>query len=763
MQPFGKAQSVKRVEDLRFLTGHGRYTDDIAPEGALFAHVIRSDVAHGRLVSVDATEARAAPGVALVLTGKDLAEAGITQGLHTVMVPNGDGTRNTPPKRPLLAEDRVRFVGEPVALVVADTREAALDAAELIEVEIDDLPVHMALDAGGEALHSEAPDNRAFDFGFGDRQAVEAAFAAAAHRVALEVVDNRIHSAPLETRAAWADWDGERLHLCLGGQGVWVHKEHVARILGLDPEQVRVTTEDVGGGFGTKAMVYPEYFLVSEAARRLGRPVRWMATRGEGMLSDNAGRDLVSTAELAFDADFRITGYRVHTRANMGAYLSQFGPLIQSQLFSRVMPGVYDIPAMHLRSEGIFTNTVQTDAFRGAGRPEAIYVLERVMDRAARELGVDPWDLHRRNFISPAAFPYRSAAGELYDVGDFARVLDHAEIAADREGLATRRAEAEARGHLYGQGLCYYIEAILGAASEDVRLVLTPEGAEIHVGTQSNGQGHETVFARYLADHTGLPMEAITVRQGDSDLIPRGGGTGGSRSVTVQTNVTLQAVRRLTSGLAEFLAAEIGTPPDDVQFDDDRFRIAGSNLTPSLLEAAEMAREAGREDLLDIRDTAELPGRSFPNGAHLAEVDIDPETGHVEVTRYRVVDDFGTLINPMLAEGQVHGGVAHGIGQALREHVVYDESGQLLAASFMDYAVPRAADLPFIRFETEPVPSTANVLGMKGCGEAGTVGALAAVSNAVQDALWGAGVRQADMPFTPSRVWEMLEGAKSGG
>ncbi|SFE57724.1 xanthine dehydrogenase family protein molybdopterin-binding subunit [Roseivivax sediminis] len=757
MDKFGRSQPVTRVEDLRFLTGGGHYIDDTAPDGALFAYVLRSSVAHADITGLDTAEARAAEGVHMVVTAEDLAEAGLTFGLPTVMVPNRDGSQSKPPRRPLLAEGRVRFVGEPVAVVIAESAQAAKDAAELIELDLEDREPHMATEAGGPAIHDDVPDNRAFDFGLGNEAATEAAFARAARTVSLTVENSRIISNPMEGRGCHATWDGERLHFAFSGQGVWEMKALLRKALGLSKDAVHVTTPDVGGGFGTKTMPYPEYFVVAHAARALGRPVRWFSERGEAMLSDNSGRDLVSDAELAFDADNRIIGYRVHTKSNLGAYLSGFGPLMQSQLFSRVLTGVYDIPAAWLRTEGILTNTTQVDAYRGAGRPEANYLLERMMDRAARELGVDPWELRRINFIKPAQFPYTTVSEETYDVGDFASVLDHAARASGRDGWEARKAASEAAGKLRGQGLCYYIESILGDPSENVRIAFEEDGAVMYVGTQSNGQGHETVFAQFLSDQSGIPVDKIRIVQGDSDLIAKGGGTGGSRSVTVQANVTLVAVGEIVQKFKDFLAPEMGVEPDAIAWDDVQFRAEGSNLTPTMLEVAAMARDAGREDLLTHNASAELPARSFPNGAHVAEVEIDPETGEVRLDRYSVVDDFGNLVNPLLVEGQVHGGVAQGVGQALFERVVYDETGQLLTASFMDYAMPRADNMPMVTFETQPVPSTANQLGMKGCGEAGTVGSIAAVANAVQDALWDRGVRQADIPFTPMRVWQMLQ------
>lgn len=759
MEKFGKSQPVKRVEDVRFLTGKGRYVDDIAPKDALHAFVFRSPVAHAVISELDVGDASEADGVHLIITCDDLEKAGVDISLPNAILKNRDGSDAAKPLRPLLAKGKLRYVGEPVAMVIAETYEQARDAAELIVLEFDELPAKVDLVPGGETLHDAAPDNRAFDWGMGDEAATEAAFRAAARTVALNVGDNRIIVNSIEPRGCYAEWDGTRLHLANNGQGVWVHKDNLVRAFGLDPENVRVTNPDTGGAFGMKGMAYHEYFLISHAARALGRSVRWMSDRTEAMLSDNGGRDLTSLAELAFDENNRITAYRVRTKCNLGAYNSQFGQPIQTTLFSRVLMGVYDVQTTWLQVEGYYTNTVQVDAYRGAGRPEAIYVLERIMDRAARELGVDPFELRRINFIKPEQFPYTTATGETYDVGDFDRILTRGAREADTAGFADRRASDAKRGLLRGQGLCYYVESILGDPSEGAQVIFNEDGTvDIRVGTQSGGQGHETVYAKFLSDQSGIPMDAIRVVQGDSDLIAKGGGTGGSRSVTTQNNATLATVAAMVEQFTGFLADEMGVPATEIGFDDERFRAEGSNLTPTMLEVAQLARDRGREDLLTHKARAALEARSFPNGSHMCEVVIDPETGIVTIDRYTVVDDFGNLINPLLAEGQVHGGVVQGIGQAVQERVVYDADGQLLTASFMDYAMPRAADVPFIAFNSEPVPSTANVMGMKGCGEAGTVGSLAAVSNAVQDALWDRGVRQADMPFTPHRVWELLQG-----
>ncbi|WP_294220834.1 xanthine dehydrogenase family protein molybdopterin-binding subunit [uncultured Shimia sp.] len=762
MDKFGKSQPVKRVEDTRFLTGEGQYVDDIAPKNALHAYFLRSPVAHGVVTELDVSDAREADGVACVLTLADLLAAGLEANLPGTQVDNRDGSKGAKPERPLLAADRVRYVGEPIAVIIAESMDQARDAAEMILFDYDDLDAHLALSRGGEQLHGEAPENLAFDWGLGDEAATEAAFDAAAHVVSLEIGDNRVIVNSMEPRGAYAEWDGDRLHLANNGQGVWGTKSNVARVLKMNEDDVRVTNPDTGGGFGMKAMIYQEPLVVAYAAKMLGKPVRWIADRTESMLSDNAGRDLVSLAELAFDENLKATAYRVKSVANMGAYNSQFAQAIQTQLFSRVLMGVYDVQTTWLQVDGIYTNTTPVDAYRGAGRPEAIYVLERLMDRAARELGVSGYELRRRNFIPKEAFPYKSATDETYDVGDFDRVLSRVEEFGDVAGFAARKAASAKAGKLRGAGLCYYIESILGDPSESARVEFNEDGTvSIYVGTQSNGQGHETVYAQFLSDQTGIPTEMIEVVQGDSDRIKQGGGTGGSRSVTVQNTATLATVETMVKAFVPYLAEKMGVDAADVSFDDEQFRAEGSNLHPTFLEAAEMARTDRRVDLMVHEERTTLPARSFPNGAHLAEVEVDPETGQVSLEKYTVVDDFGNLINPMLAEGQVHGGVAQGIGQALMEHVVFDDDGQLLTATFMDYAMPRASDVPMIGFTTEAVPSTANVMGMKGCGEAGTVGAMAAAANAVQDALWDAGVRQADMPFTPHRVWELLKEARN--
>jgi len=755
LHAFGTSQGGTRREDIRFLTGKGQYLADTLPAGALHAVFLRAPVAHARITTLDTTTARDMPGVRGVWTARDLDAAGVSGSVLGVSLPDRRGGKGAAPKRPILADGTIRHVGEPVALVVADTLAQALDAAEAIELDFDDLPVTLSLAPNGPTLHPEAPDNIALDWELGDNAATSAAFQRAAHVTTLTVRQNRVTAASVEPRAALAEWDGTRLHFAFNGQGVWTMKRELAKLLALDPMQVHVTTPDVGGGFGMKVMVYPEHLALAAAARALGGAVGWVAERGESIASDNGARDLTSTAELAFDADHRIIGYRVRSRFNLGAYNSQFGQNIQTALFSKVFTGVYDIPVAHLQVQGIYTNTTPVDAYRGAGRPEAITLIERTMDMAARELGLSPFALRARNFIATDAFPYQTPAGETYDVGDFARLLARAYDLGDAAGFAARKADSAARGLLRGLGLSYYIEAILGEDTEGAAVEFTPEGrVKLYVGTQSNGQGHETVYARYLAGLTGLDEALIDIIQGDSDLIAKGGGTGGSRSVTVQTTATHGMVAQMTEAFSAFLEKELGTAP--VTFEDGIFSATGSNQRLTLMEAANLARKHGAEGLLRHERRVKLAGRSFPNGAHLCEVEIDPETGALRLDRFLAVDDFGNLMNPALAQGQVHGGVAQGYGQAVMEEVVFDAQGQLQTGSFMDYAMPRATDFPFIRFESVPVPSTNNPIGMKGCGEAGTVGALAALSNAALDALWERGVRHVDMPLTPQRIWSWL-------
>ena len=758
MKKFGVSHSVRRKEDVRFLTGAGAYIDDTPPEGALFACFLYSPVAHAIFETVGVDAANAMDGVRAVITSEDLKSSNVRNRMEANLIDLPGGGNGADPARPVLAEGKVRFVGEPVAVVVADTLTQAKDAIEMIEFDYSEIEAHVDVEVGGEELHAEAPENVAFDWHNGDETAVNDVFENADHVVSVHLEDNRVIASSMEPRGCWADWKDDRLHFSFAGQAVWPAKFELGEVLGLERRQVHVTTPDVGGGFGMKAFVYPEYLAVAQAARMLGRPVRWISTRSEAMITDNSGRDLHSVVEGAFDKDYRLLGYKVVSHCNLGAYNSLYGQSIQTVVSQVVLTGVYDIPATFFRVKGIYTNSTPVDAYRGAGRPEAIYMIERLMDKAARRFGVDQLEIRRRNFIPPKRFPYRNFAGEEFDVGNFDKVLRRAELESDMDGFQERKAESAARGKLRGLGVCYYIEAILGDPSETTKMEFTEDGnLNVYVGTQSNGQGHETAFSQIAGERTGVPFEKVNVIQGDSDRIEEGGGTGGSRSVTAQGSSINLTSDKLIEKFTGFVAEELDAAVDQISFEDGTFHARGTNRFIGILDAASAARLKGRNDLLTTAATSELRGRSYPNGAHVCEVEIDPDTGATGVVRYTVVDDLGVLINPMLAEGQVHGGVAQGIGQAVTEHAVYDDTGQLLSGTFMDYAIPRADDVPFVSFHSEPTPSKNNPIGMKGCGEAGTIGTLAAVGNAVQDALWESGIHTVDMPFTPQRVWSLLE------
>jgi len=758
MNKFGRGRPQSRSEDVRLLCGKGTFVDNIAPRNALFTYFFRSPVAHATISRLDLDAARQADGVRMVLCSDDLLETGITEGLPFEVVEHPDGSNGAAPRRPLLAEKKVRFVGEPIAMVVAETINQAKDACDLIELDFDELPAHTKLNVGGEALHVEAVGNCAFDWSIGNEIASKSAFDRAAHQVHKTIRNSRVTVNTIEPRGCFAEFAGERLHVAVNSQGVLGIKTTMAQLLGLSPEMVHITTPDVGGGFGMKAMSYPEPYLVAHAARGLLRPVRWMSERVEAMLTDTGARDLVHDAAMAFDETNRLIGYRLNTRCNLGAYNSDLGQLIQTEYFSMVLAGPYDVQDTFLSVQGIYTNSSQTDAYRGAGRAEAIYVLERMMDYSARELGVDPWQLRQRNFIKAHQFPYTSSTSEVLDPANYENVLTRAREAADIDGFEARKTQSASDGRLRGLGLSYYIMNAVGSSEITTRLMFQEdETVSLSVPTQSSGQGHESVFKTFLSDQTGIDPDQIRVIQGDSDYVDTGSGTGGSSSITMVGNATLVTLAQTIKAFAAFLAPHMQVDADDITFEDGVFHTIGSNLKPTFLEAAGMVRDAGRDDLLVQEGLGRIDTWAFPNGAHVAEVEVDPETGKVSLERYSVVDDFGNLINPLLVEAQVHGGCAQGIGHALMENAVFDEDGQLLSASFMDYAMPRADDLLMFSFVSEPVPSTANPMGVKGCGEAGTVGATAATANAVADALWGQGVRQLDIPFTHQRVWKMLK------
>ncbi len=771
---FGIGQAVRRVEDQRFLTGQGRYLDDINLEGQLHARVLRSPHAHAEIRGIDVTEAAALPGVAAVLTGTDVAADGLGDIPAGAVVTSRDGQPNIVPPRPALAQGRARFVGEPVALVVAETAAIAQDAAELIVVDYAELPAVVAtgsaLDPETPQIHERAPGNLCLDWEKGDKAATDAAFAEAAHVTSLELVNSRVVVNPIEPRGCLGQWHPETESFTLYNSGQAMHG--IARMLSgsvfdLPVEKLRVISPDVGGGFGTKHFVYPEQALVLWAARRLGRPIKWISDRGEGFLSDTHGRDHVMRAELALDAEGKILALRVITTANIGAYVSTFGAMIPTNPVAVVLGGVYDIPAVYYNAKGVFTNTVPVDAYRGAGRPEASFAIERLVDLAAIEMEIDPVDLRHRNFIKPDAMPYTTAMGSILDCGEFDRILERTLAQGDHPGFAARRRESEGRGRLRGLGLASYFEATLGMPNEKTEVRFEPDGGvTVLAGTMSNGQGHETTYAQILHQRLGLDFDSIRFLQGDTGLIASGGGHGGSRSMQLGGNALLAAADIIEEKAKRLAAHHLEAAVADIELAEGACSVVGTDIRITLPELAQIARDPaklpeGMEPGLDATGAYERQASTYPNGCHLAEIELDPETGRVEILAYHVVDDFGVLLNPMIIAGQVHGGVAQGVGQALLEHTVFEpESGQLLSGSFMDYCMPRADDLPAIEVAFEAVPTETNPLGVKGCGEAGCIGALPAVINAVVDALKPYGIRHIDMPATPERVWRAIQEAQ---
>ena len=773
MGQFGFGQSVTRVEDQRLLSGHGRYTDDISLPHQAHGHVLRSPHAHARIESIDTTAAAALPGVLGVYTAADLEADGVGTIPCLAPVKNADGTPMAQPPHPVLATDAVRHVGDPVAFVVAETLAQARDAAEAILVEYAPLPavadLAAAVEAGAPAVWDAAPGNVSFDWEIGDAAAVEAGFAQAAKVTKLRLVNNRVVVNPMEPRAAVGAFDAYRgryeLHSC--SQGAHGLRSQLAGAIFKVPlDRVRVVTPDVGGGFGMKIFLYAEYVLALWAARKLGRPVKWTSSRGEGFLSDSQGRDNVTEVELALDGDGRFLALRADTLANMGAYLSNMAPFIPTASGAPMLPGCYRIPAVHGRIRGVFTHTVPVDAYRGAGRPEAAFVIERLVDAAALDMGVSPDEIRRRNFIAADEMPYATATGQKYDSGDFAGNMTDAMDRADWAGFEARRAEAAGRGKLRGIGMAYYIEKCSGGGNESAQIRFDPGGtATVLIGTQSNGQGHETAYAQIVADGLGLPLDKVRVMQGDTDLIVEGKGTGGSRSVPVGAVALEDAVAKIVAKGKRIAAAKMEAAEADIEFADGAFAVAGTDKTMPLdavVKASFQTRflPEGAAPGLDETGDFQPRGMTFPNGCHICEVEIDRDTGATRIVRYTVVDDFGRMLNPALVAGQVHGGVAQGIGQALLEGTVYDpESGQLLSGSFMDYAMPRAGDFPDIDFSTNEIPCLNNPLGMKGAGEAGAIGATPAAINAMVDALKEFGVRDVEMPATPERVWRLIHGA----
>jgi carbon-monoxide dehydrogenase large subunit len=751
---FGTGQSTPRVEDARLLTGQGRYTDDMARPGMLFAATLRSPHAHAEIKSIDISAALEVEGVVAVYTHDDVADYGPIPCLVPL-----SGEVKTP--RVLLAQGRVRFVGDGVAFVVAETREAARAGAEAIWVDYVELPavasIAAALEPDASLIWPQAKSNSLFDWQVGNADAVAAAIASAAHVTRLRIIQNRIAPTSMEVRAALGEHDAETgFTLTTGSQGVASMRRELAKVILKVPEdQVRVVTHDVGGGFGMKSFLYPEYALCLHAARALGRPVKWTGERSDAFQTDTHGRAMESEAALAFDGNGQIVALKVETWSDLGAYQAQFGPAIQTMAGGRIMGGVYRIPAIQNLVHGVVTNTTPVDAYRGAGRPESAYIMERLIEAAARELGMGVDEIRAKNLLTPAELPHENGLGLTYDIGNFPAVLERAKTVADWAGFATRKADAATRGKLLGRGMAYYVEIAGGGGTEehaDVK-VAADGHIEMAVGTQSNGQGHETAYGQVLSARLGVPLEQIRIVQGDTSRMEVGGGTGGSRSMAFGGGAVLQCADDMIARGAELASADLGS---DVDYADGLFKARSSNATLSWAELA--SRHPGALDGRSRYTTKEnKPAPTFPNGCHIAEVELDPDTGVIAVTRYALVDDFGVLVNPMLVEGQIHGGIAQGLGQAVLENIVYDDAGQLLTGSFMDYGIPRADQMPpAVAFETLNTPSPTNPLGVKGCGEAGTIGAMPSVINAIIDALGG---KQVEMPATPEKLWRLAKAA----
>ncbi|MGQ0583799.1 MAG: xanthine dehydrogenase family protein molybdopterin-binding subunit [Reyranella sp.] len=760
-------RSVRRLEDARFLLGRGRYVEDINAGAALHGYVLRSPHAHALIQSIDVSGARALPGVQLVALAADLAADGLgplpcLAAVKPLIVP----------PRPALADGRVRHVGDPVAFVVADSADVAREAAELIEVDYEPLPAVVdgiaALAENAPALWDQAPGNLAFHFRKGDHEAVAQAMKNAAHVVAIEVMNNRVVVVPIEPRAGIARYDAATgtMDLELTGQGLHGIRRQLAEFVFKVPlESIQLHAPDVGGGFGMKNFLYPEWVLLLWAARKLRQPVRWIADRAEEFVSGAQGRDIAASARIALDATGRILALDVAMVANLGAYLSGNGPGASAVAASTAHGGVYDIPLIAVDVRGAFTNTVPVDAYRGAGKPEANYITERAIEAAARVIGRDPAGLRRQNLI--ASFPHKTAMGMAIDSGGFVANLDAAVVRADTAGFEARRAAAKAQGRLRGIGIGCFLETSRGAPNEGAEVRFAPDGTvTIALGTESNGQGHETSFAQIAAEHLGLPIDAFRYVQADTRQVKSGAGHGGARSMHMGGAALVKAMDAALAKARLLAAHLLQASGDDLDYRNGRFMVRGTDRSIDLAALAKSATDPANlpdgmspglgEHVLNITDVF-----TFPSGCHVAEVEIDPETGACELLRYTAVDDYGRLINPMLTEGQVQGGVVQGIGQALLEHTVYDAaSGQLLSGSLMDYALPRADDLPFFDIDLIERPTAANPLGVKGSGQAGCIAAPQTVMAAVLDALRPAGVIAIDMPATPARVWQALKSAR---
>ena len=777
-------QPVERKEDYRFVTGTGQYTDDIVLPRQTYAAFVRSPHAHAHLRSLDVAAARGAPGVLALYTGKDLTSVGgVPCGwlIHSI-----DGTPMKEPKHPILAEDKVHHVGDPIALIVAESAREAKAAAALVEVEYDVLPAVVnpaTAAASGTPVHDIAPDNVCFTWAVGDKAAVDTAFAGAAHVTRLSFINNRLIPNAIEPRAANAQYSpaGDSYTLYVTSQNPHVERLLMAAfVLGIPEHKLRVVAPDVGGGFGSKIYLYAEEAALVWASRRVGRPIKWTAERSESFLTDAHGRDHVTTAELALDGDGKFLALRVDTIANMGAYLSTFAPCIPTILHATLLAGQYATAHIHCQVRAVFTNTAPVDAYRGAGRPEATYLLERIVERAARELGIDPPELRRRNFIR--TFPYATPVGLTYDTGDYQATLDRVLELADTRGFPARKAQSERRGLLRGIGYSCYIEACgiapssiagaLGARAglfEAGEVRVHPTGkVTVFTGSHSHGQGHETTFAQVVADKFGLPLEDVEIEHGDTAKVLFGMGTYGSRSLAVGGSAIVKAADKILAKGRRIAAYLLEASEEDIEFEDGAFRVKGTDRSKTFAEialAAYVPHHYPIEQLepgLNENAFYDPPNFTFPAGSYVCEVEVDPETGAARIDRFTACDDFGNVVNPMIVEGQVHGGLAQGIGQALLEGCRYDEeSGQLLTGSLLDYTLPRADDLPGFRVETvKGTPCKHNPLGVKGCGEAGAIGSPPAVINALIDALTPYGVRELEMPATPFRIWQALAAAR---
>jgi len=757
-------RALPRFEDDALLTGAGRFTDDVSLPGEVFAAFVRSPHAHARIAGIDAGAALAAPGALAVFTGRDVMEEKLQPVPFARIHKRPDGSEITMPPRHALTPDVARFAGDAVAMVVASTRSQALDAAELVEVDWDPLPAvaDLARAASAAAPAVWAPaftaehGNIAALYRNGERAAVEEAFAKAAHLVSLRLVNQRVVANPLEPRSILASHAAGRFTVHTPSQNVHQARAQLSAMFGLPEDRFHVLCGHVGGGFGTRGYVYPEHAALCLASRRLGRPVKWTAWRSENFLSEVHGRDNISTAELALDAEHRFLALRIVTLANCGAYASNFGTAVPALSGARAATGVYAIPLLDHEVRIILTNTVPVDAYRGAGRPEIGYLLERLVARAAAQLGVDPVWLRAKNMVSAAQMPYRNAAGSTCDTGDFGMILRVALREADWTGLDARRAQARQRGRFYGGGIGAYVEVSGGARlTERVPMAVDADGTVTAVsGVMGIGQGISTAFAQIVAETLGVAPRQVRVVCGDSDRVDTGGGAGGSRGLQVGGSAMLAAARAMVEAGRRLAATELEAAEADVAFEGGRFRIAGTDRGIGLFELA--GRQPGGR--IECVETTTVPAQTWPNGAQVCEVEVDPETGLVRVARMTAVDDVGNVINPLIAEGQVQGGIAQGVGQALLEHSVYDEEGQLLTGSFMDYAMPRADLLPELRTRFDPsFPTQLNPLGAKGAGEAGCHGATPAVVNAVLDALREFGVKELDMPLTPEKVWRAMQ------